>query len=423
MAKRKRLTDRTLKALKPIAGKLYDVMDSDVRGLGVRVSETGRLTFVLVARFPGSKNPTRRALGEYGALTLEKARAKARDWLELLRKGVDPREDEDRKRIEQQRRRANSFRVVCEEYIRLAVIGPNLDEPKQRKGIETKRDLEKEFIARWGGRPITDITAHDVIAILDAAVSRGAPYQAHNLLGHVRRLFNWAIARGVYGLDRSPCDRMKPKDVIGAKAVRARVLTDPEWRAFWRATGTMPYPYGPLFRVLALTGQRKSEVAEARWREFNLDKKLLTISPERMKADAPHVVPLTDAVIAILESLPRFNRGDHLFSTTHGAKPVNGFSRGKAILDRKMLAELGELPPFVIHDIRRSVRTGLSALPVSSDVAELVIGHARPGLRRVYDQYAFESEKRRALELWGARLRDIVEPAPANVVALDEARG
>ena len=153
MAKRKRLTDRTLKALKPMAGKLYDVMDSDVRGLGVRVSETGRLTFVLVARFPGSKNPTRRALGEYGALTLEKARAKARDWLELLRKGVDPREDEDRKRIEQQRRRANSFRVVCEEYIRLAVIGPNLDEPKQRKGIETKRDLEKEFIARWGAGP------------------------------------------------------------------------------------------------------------------------------------------------------------------------------------------------------------------------------------------------------------------------------
>src|SRR5262245_943939 len=121
MAKR-RLPDRTLKALKAKAGTLYDVMDSDVRGMGVRVSETGRLPFAPVARFPGSNNPTRRALGGYGTLTLEKARAKARDWLELLRKGVDPREDEERKRIEQQRRRANSFRLVCEEHIRLAVI-------------------------------------------------------------------------------------------------------------------------------------------------------------------------------------------------------------------------------------------------------------------------------------------------------------
>jgi hypothetical protein len=198
MASRKRLTDRYLRSLKPAKpGKHYDRWDDRVPGFGVRVSETGRLTFVLMARYPGSKNPTRRALGEYGALTLEQARTKARHWLELLRRGVDPREDEDRKRIEQQRRRANSFRVVCEEYIRLAVIGPNPDKPKQRKGMETKRDLEKEFIARWGSRSITDIVAHDVIAVLDDAVSRGAPYQAHNLLGHVRRLFNWAIARGV----------------------------------------------------------------------------------------------------------------------------------------------------------------------------------------------------------------------------------
>src|SRR5262249_44107054 len=70
------------------------------------------------------------------------------------------------------------------------------------------------------------------------------------------------------------------------------------------------------------------------------------------------------------------------------------------------------------HDIRRGMRTGLSALPVPSDVAELVIAHSRPGLRKVYDQYAFEAEKRRALELWAARLRDIVETPPANLVEL-----
>jgi integrase len=426
------LSDRTLKsraALKPAAkGKTYDVRDAVVPGFGVRVSEAGRKTFILTARYPGSPNPTRRALGVYGELTLEQARTTARDWLELIRKGIDPREAEERLRIMEQRKRGNSFRAVAEEFIRLAVIGPDPAKPKQRKGAVVKRDLEREFISRWGARPITDISPHDVIAVLDEAVARNAPYQAHNLLGHIRRLFNWAIARGVYELDRSPCDRMKPRDVIGPKAARTRVFNDTEWRAFWRATQGIKYPYGPLFRMLALAGQRKSEVAEAQWSEIDIARKLWTIPAERMKADAPHVVPLSHAVIAILESLPRLNKGDYLFSTDFGQKPVNGFSKAKVALDKAILSELhkenpkAKLAPFVIHDIRRGMRTGLSALPVPSDVAELVIAHSRPGLRKVYDQYAFVDEKRRALDLWAARLRDIVESPPANVVDLAKSR-
>lgn len=414
------LNDRTLKALKPAPkGETYDLMDTVVPGFGVRVSEAGRRTFILVARFGGARNPTRRALGEYGALTLAAAREKARDWLELIRKGIDPREDVERQRIAEQRTRGNSFRVVAEEFIRLALIGPDPEKPKQRKGTEAKRDIEKEFIARWNGRPITDITAHDVMAVIDAAVLRGSPYQAHNLLGHIRRLFNWAIARGVYGLDRSPCDRMKPKEVIGKKALRTRVLTDAELAALWRATEKMPYPYGPLFRILALTGQRKSEVAEAQWSEFDLVKKLWMIPAERMKADSAHAVPLTDDVLAILKSLPRFQSGQYLFSTTFGRSPVNGFSKAKVKLDEAIGTELhGELPPFVIHDIRRTMRTGLSALPVPDLVRELVIAHTKPGLHKVYDQFAYLDEKRHALELWAGRLRDIVQPPPDNLLKL-----
>jgi integrase len=110
---------------------------------------------------------------------------------------------------------------------------------------------------------------------------------------------------------------------------------------------------------------RRSEVAEARWREFDLTAKLWSIPPERMKANAAHVVPLTALVVAVLERLPRFDSGDYLFTSTQGRKPITGFNRAKRALDAKMLAELGELPPFVLHDIRRSVRTGLSALPPS----------------------------------------------------------
>jgi integrase len=389
---------------------------------------SGQRSFVLVARFPSgggkARNPTRRSLGSYGLLTLEKARQKARAWLDLIDRGIDPRLEEQQQRQAALRRHENSFAAVAEQFIKRHVS-------KIRKAAVVERELRREFVARWGARPITDITQHDVVAVIDEVVDRGATYQAHNLLGHVRGLFNWAIARGVYGLDRSPCDRLRPAAVIGKKLARQRVLNNDELRAFWRATGKIGYPYGPLLRILAFTGQRKSEVAEARWSEIDLERKVWTIPAERMKADAPHVVPLTDDVVAIMESLPRFKKGDHVFSTTFGAKPVNGFSKVKERLDRRMLRSWralarvrGEdhqqalIKPWVIHDIRRSMRTGLSALPVPDLVRELVIAHTKPGLHKVYDQYAFVDEKRRALELWAARLRHIVEPPPANVVEL-----
>jgi integrase len=423
---KKVLTDRTLRSLLPAPnGKRYDAADAVVPGLAVRVTDKGTRTFVLVARFPGRNNPTRRALGEYGELSLEKARRKARDWLELIQRGIDPRTERERSQRAERVRQQNSFRAVAEDFIKEKL-------PSERKGREVERDIRREFLPAWGKLPITDITPQDVREVIKAVRDRGAPYQAHNLLTTARRLFAWAIDQQAYGLESSPCDRLKPKAIIGKKLFRTRILDDDELRAFWRATRRLGYPYSELFRMLALTGQRKSEVAEARWSEFNLDKKLWVIPAARMKADAPHSVPLSDDLIAILKSLPRFKKGDHLFSTSFGAKPVNGFSKAKERLDKRMLCSWralarvrgddrrkAQIEPWVIHDIRRTMRTGLSALPIPDLIRELVIAHTKPGLHKVYDQHAYLDEKRRALELWAARLSAIVtRAAPANVLNL-----
>jgi integrase len=199
------------------------------------------------------------------------------------------------------------------------------------------------------------------------------------------------------------------------KEPRTRVLDDGELRALWSASGRIGYPFGPLVRLLMLTGQRKSEVSDARWREF--EGKLWTIPVARMKAKASHVVPLTDDALAVLQDLPRFTREDYLFSTTRGATAIDGFSKAKARFDSVVSAELGRtVTPYVLHDIRRTVRTRLSALPISDKVAELVIGHTQQGLHKIYDQHAYLDEKRHALELWAAKLRDIIHPPPPNVV-------
>lgn len=457
------LTDRTLRALHAAPeGKRYEVMDAQAPGLGIRVTDSGQRTFVLIARFPGHTQPTRRALGQYtpvndaeekrrykelseadrkretfeaylvrtyGASTLAGAREKARKWRAMIQSGIDPQTHEERERHAALRQQRNTFGTVAEDFIKDKL-------PGERKGREVERDIRREFIPAWGKRPIAEIAPHDVRAIVKAAKDRGAPYQAHNLLTTARRLFSWAIDQQVYGLESSPCERLKPKAIIGRKVFRTRILADDELRGFWRATQRLGYPYAPLFRTLALTGQRKSEVAEARWSEIDLARKLWTIPAERMKADAAHVVPLSDDVVAILESLPRFKKGDHVFSTTFGVKAINGFSKAKERLDRRMLRSWralarargddrrkAQIQPWVIHDIRRTMRTGLSALPVSDLVRELVIAHTKPGLHKVYDQHAYLDEKRRALELWAARLREIVEPPPPNVVSLTEARG
>jgi integrase len=407
------LNDRIVRSLKAApAGKRYEVMETVVPTLGVRLTDKGAKTFILIARYPGSENPTRRALGEYGELTLEQARVRARDWHTLIGRGIDPREQVERQRLAEQRKRANTFAAVAEDFIEGKL-------PSERNGKSVEQDIRREFIPAWGARPVTEITPLDVRAVVKRAKDRGAPYQAHALLATARRLFNWAIEQHAYGLETSPCDRLKPKSIIGERKARSRILSPDELRAFWEATGTMGYPYGPLLRLLALTGQRKSEVADARWSEFDLEQKLWTIPAERMKADAPHVLPLTAQVLEILKTLPRSERGDHLFSTSFGMTPVNGFSKAKAILDRK-LKQITRKPiePFVIHDIRRTMRTGLSALPIPDLVRELVIAHTKPGLHKVYDQFAYVEEKRQALDLWAGRLRDIIGPPPANVVAL-----
>jgi integrase len=324
-----RLTDRKLQSLKR-KDKRYEVMDSDVPGFGVRVSEAGQKSFILIARYPGSPNPTRRALGEYPSLSLGEARERAKDWRGLIRKGIDPKVEESRVRRLELRKQATTFASVADDFIERHVKG-------QRKAVDTEREIRKELIAHWADRPVASIAREDVIALVEAIARRPAPYTAHIVLGHIRSLFNWAINRGTYGLETSPCDRIKPASLIGAKQPRQRTLSDAELRVLWQASETIGYPFGPLYRLLLLTGARKNEVAGARWSEFDLARKVWTVLAERFKSNATHMVPLSEQAVAILKSIPHFTKGDHLFRTTYGEKPVAGFSKAKVRLDRVRL--------------------------------------------------------------------------------------
>jgi integrase len=243
---------------------------------------------------------------------------------------------------------------------------------------------------------------------------RPAPRYAHNIFDDVRALFGWCVdvadRRAPYKLAASPCDRIKPTKLIGRKAVRTRVLTDSELQLLWQVTEAIGYPAGPAVRLLMLTGCRLSEVAGAQRQEFN---GIWIIPAARFKSGQEHRLPITDDMRALLDELPKSKAGDFLFSNSDGARPIGGFSHVKRHIDELM----GDVAPWSFHDLRRTLRTRLAALRVDDKVAELVIGHGKRGLDRVYEQHKFEDEVRDALEAWQAKLRAIVSP-PDNVVAL-----
>jgi integrase len=455
MMVRRNLTDRKLKRLKrdrSLEDKLghYDTWDTVVPGLGVRVSKTGRRTFVLMTRYPGDRHPARRKLGVYGELNLEQAREKARGWLELIREGTDPVVAEEEARQAVLRLQANTFASVAEDYLALQVIGPDLEKPRQRKAAEVARDFRGVFIALWDERPVTSISRHDVLGLIEGVRDNGtaatlavhgkgkkgkaekapAPGQARNLLGLLKTFFSWTIERGTYGLNSSPCEHLKAARIIGERQADDRTLTDDELLAFWEATGDLGYPSGRIYRLLLLSGLRLNEVADAAWEEFDLAKGIWTIPAARMKGKngkaRPHTVPLTAGIVEILASLPRFPHGEYLFTTNGGESPVWVSDKVKRRLDAAMLGKLKEgakepgkvkLPPWINHDLRRTLRSRLSELRVNADVAEAILAHVNPGIRGVYDRYEFFDEKRDALEMWADQLKTIISLKTKAVAA------
>jgi integrase len=416
----KRLTDAALRHLKPTPdGKRGELADTEVKGLHAVANPPnadGKFTIslVMVLRYGGAKHPSRRRLGQYPTMSLKDARAKARRWRAMVEEGIDPKA-ELKKRLEAEAaKKASTVAVVAEDYIKLAVR-------QLRSSYQIEADLRREVIgkdkrpARWPGRSITSITDVDVGDLIEEIAKR-APYQARNVFSALRAMFNWAIARKKYNVTINPCDTVNLDDRVGSKRKpRKRVLDEPELRAFWRATGKLNYPWGPYLRLLLLTGARRSEIAGAMWGELGEDH-TLRIPPERTKTDEWHIIPLSSTAAEIVNSLPHVGESRFLF-TIDGAAPIVGHSDAKRRVDQAMANELhchaddfarGGARAFVVHDLRRTVRTRLAKLKVDFITSELILGHAVSGISAVYDVHKYEDEKRAALQAWADHLQGIV---------------
>jgi integrase len=411
------LTDRRLLALKPApAGKRVMIWDAAVPSFGVRITDKGSASFIIMRRLDGVL--IRRQIGIAWHVPLKgvkelpyalaEARQEAREAILNITRGVDPKQKKAAASRERHQQRKNTFTCAAEAFISHHV--KNL-----RSAANVTSIIRNKLIQAWADRPISEISRSDVIKLVRDSMAE--PYAARQLLTYAKQIFAWAKHQDCFGLKASPCSDVSWKQFSTKLAARQRVLSDSELREIWHATtrtNEIGYPFAPLVQFLLLTGARLREAGEMTWREIDLEKGIWSLPAERMKSKAAHEAPLSSTAIELLKTLPRWP-GPFVFSTTGGRKPVAGFSSVKRRLD----SMLKDVEPWVFHDLRRTMRTHLGGLPVPNNVAELVLAHAQPGMHKVYDLHSYRDEKRRALELWASRLMSIVEPvAAANVITL-----
>lgn len=374
-----RFTDRWLQAasLTPAEGRA-EYTDGLCPGLHLRVTSLGVRTFSVMFRINGKL--TRKTLGRFPVVSLANARSSALDVMRKAQEGIDAREHRSREES------TLTYSELVKSYIEKHL------KPSARSWKNVQSGLEHARMNRFKQHRVAEISRRDIIAVIDEIVAEGKPQAAINHLRHLKMMFNWAAGRDMIGVN--PCDGVKSP---GRTTERDRVLSDLEIAAVWRSTFILPAPFGAMYRMFLLTGQRRSEVATMQWHE--IAGTVWTIPREKVKKDRPHAIPLSKTALATLDALPKHGPEAYVFTTTDGDRPSSNFDKVKQELDR-----LSRTSGWTIHDIRRTVRTKLAELGVPEIVARKVVNHETGKVDRIYNRHAYLDEKRKALVKWEQKL-------------------
>src|SRR3954453_17744786 len=306
---KRRLTEVAVKRLAPNPTRRLEIHDELAPGLMLRVSETGKKSWSVLYRVAGqgpsgTRGSLRRmTLGGYPLLDLRAAREQARAIVDAADHGRDPARQ---RQEEAQSRQARTFRAVAERFIALYA------KPNTKKWKDTEVLLRRYVLPDWGEHVIDDIRRADAHELLDRLVADGKGARGREVRKPLTRLFNWSVDRGI--IAASPLAGMERPEITYRP--RERFMSMEELRAIWDSAGKMGYPFGPLFRLLILTGQRKSEIATARRRWILNDLATLEIPAASYKTGRQHAVPLAQPALVIVQGLPRWNVEDYFFSTT-----------------------------------------------------------------------------------------------------------
>jgi integrase len=417
------LSERLIGSLeaKPKAYVLHDKAGS----LRLRVQPSGSKSYFVEGRCGGK--PTKITIGSTKFVTLADAREEAERLRSKIAIGERPKSRSEIAReheaaVEAKRKAETPIEQLVAIYLEERRVGKLR---AWRNLHQRERDILRT-VKPWHGRPAGEITYDDIRVLIGGFTSRGEHRSAVSAVRDLQGLFAWLAHERRIAV--SPFAGMKSTFLLGGAAdlkARERVLDDAELRIVWNAASKVDAPYGTILRLLILLGLRRNEIAGLRWGELDLPNHRITLPPERTKTKIKHTVPLTGLAFDLVRSIPKpklAEPGDRVFHTKQGYE-ISGLDHMKRKLDAVIAKAGHEVAPWVVHDLRRSMRSGLSRLVdehgerlISFEIAETLIGH-RTGnaISRTYDKTLPWKAMTRAAELWSAHVAMVIGE---NVVKL-----
>jgi integrase len=415
-----KFTDRSIQAIKP-QEKRFEVWETNGKGFGLRVQPTGRKSWVFLYRFQGKVR--RMTFGEYPGMGLADAHVAHANACKLLEKEIDP--GTLGQAVKEEARTAPTVGDLVTEFIE-----KGLKLKGNRSWKEYERNLKKDVLPEWEHRKAKHIKKRDVILLLEKVLGRGAKNQSSQVFKIVRRMFNFAVERGI--IEVSPCAQVK---TLSPDVQKERFLSLPEIKTFWLALNdcAMSDDLKRVLRLILITAQRPGEVIGASAAEIS--GAWWTIPAERSKNKKSHRVYLTPLALDLFQAkdkegllFPSPRRGKNWNPDAEEAavKPIQVNALAHA-LRRAMTphpeTEEVKLPVahFTPHDLRRTAASHMASLGFGV-VVDKVLNHTDQRVTAIYDRYDYDKEKQQALESWTRKVEGILNDKPCDNV-VDFRRG
>lgn len=408
-----------INALKPSATR-QEIPDGATSGLYLILQPSGAMSYAV--RVKVDRKPIKVTLGRYDeqgcaddrigtvidpmqALNITQARTVAERVIADARRGHDPR---------QQKIDRTGLDGWFDDFMMTArTKGFKKGPVKASTADEYERIIKINIKPYW--THIADVRSIDYRDV-EKLLAKLSPGAQRNVFAVLSAFFRWkpvlrAIGRNIIELADAPA---KP-------AERERVLSHDEIKTVWNAAEKCGYPFGPMVQLLLLTGQRRDEIAELKWRELSDNRDAITLESVRTKNGTQHFVPLSPLAQSIIKALPPRitdadgNPTEYVFAARTAKTPYSGFSNGKLALDK----HCGEpaLPEWRLHDLRRTAVTLMAELGIRQEVNEAVVNHKSGklgGVHGIYNRHNYKNEMRDALEQLATRIASIT----ANNVTL-----
>jgi integrase len=400
-----KFTQAAVDKLKPPASGRIDFSNTVIPGMQLRVSASGKKVYRVKTRIDGVQVPT--TIGSAAVFSLGEANKAAREFLRQAAEGINP----VAQRRQRQAEEAAVVAALFDRYLRQHASKRMCAEYY----AETKRAIERDVLPTLGELPIDKLTRRQIRDVIDAIAERAAPYAAH-VLRYFGAFLGWVVRQDI--LESNPAAGIPDPDTRRKEErERDRWLDDSEIPLFWFACNKVGGVFGPPFRLLLLLGPRRDELIQSPWSEWDLDRQTWVLPGPRDKNGEGRDTHLAEPALAILRSLPRLRPADpteHLFSTT-GGTPVSGYDSALKRVRAEMTAMAGRpIQHFTLHDLRRTIASGMAELGVAESIVDRVLGHRSArgvsAVARIYNRSTYARERRDALELWSRHIVTLVKP-------------